>query len=87
MPGSPYDRRPLTAPPPWLPLLEPAAGEPHTVAGPGEGWPKLETVDYFNKLITLIILLLALPWLLGKLLSDPEHVSAHAAAMGPVPGA
>jgi hypothetical protein len=84
MAGSPYPR-PLTAPPPWLSLLEPGQGEPPTSSGkgpmPGEGWPKFETVDYANKLIMLMILLLALPWLLGKLISDPEHMSRHAAKM------
>lgn len=82
--GSPYPM-PLTAPPPWLPLLEPEEkGEP----GPGsegtfpnEHWPKLETIDYTSKLITLMILLLALPWLLERLLSHPSQLPHHAAAM------
>lgn len=80
--GSPYPR-PLTAPPPWPALLEPEQGEPSGGKGPmpGEGWPKLETVDYANKLIMLVILLLALPWLLGKLISDPGNMSRHAARM------
>ncbi|MDX6609033.1 MAG: hypothetical protein QOF85_958 [Solirubrobacterales bacterium] len=85
--GSPFPT-PLTGPPSWLPLLVPAEdGEPGAEdesSFPNEHWPKLETVDYVNKLIVLIILLLALPWLFGKLLSHPSQVSHHAAAMAPV---
>lgn len=85
--GSPYPP-PLTAPPLWLPLLEPTdSGEP----GPGSEpfpsahWPKIETIDYLSKLIVLIVLLLALPWLIGKLLTNPGEVTGHSAglAMGP----
>lgn len=77
------ERRPLAAPSPWLSLLEPAGGEPRLNEHglPGQGWPKLATIDYINKLIMLIVLLLALPWILGKLLSDPEHISKHAGSM------
>jgi len=48
---------------------------------PGEGWPPLETVDYALKLITLIVLLLALPWLFSKIISEPGKVSRHAASL------
>jgi hypothetical protein len=47
---------------------------------PGNGWPKLESVDYCIKLITLIVLLLALPWLVAKLVSEPGRASRHAGA-------
>ncbi len=81
--GSPYPR-PLAGPPPWLPLLEPGAdGEPADgVDEPiGGHWPQLESLDYLTKLLTLIVLLLALPWLFGKLLHAPGTVPKHAAHM------
>jgi hypothetical protein len=88
-------RRPLTAPPSWLPLLEPAQDHDDAGAGaapfPGPSWPKLEHIDYMSKLITLILLLLALPWLLDRLLTKPGEVPAHSAhlagAPSPGPGA
>lgn len=80
-------RRPLTAPPPWLPLLEPAAGgdggaagEPGNHGFPWDGWPPLETIEYLSKLIVLIVLLMGLPWLVGKLVTDPDQVMRHAAS-------
>lgn len=83
-------RKPLAAPPSWLPLLEPAdsgggLGPGNEGPFPGEGWPKLETLDYASKLIVFVILLLALPWLIAKLLTNPGEVSGHSAglAMGP----
>jgi hypothetical protein len=81
-------RRPLAAPPSWLPLLEPAGGGDglpgpgHESGLPGESWPKLHTVEYLTKLITLIILLFALPWVLGKLLSNPEKVHVGPVGVG-----
>jgi hypothetical protein len=87
--GSPYPR-PLTAPPPWLPWLEPAEnGEPGPGKEdpfPGEHWPKLETIDYVSKLIGLILLLLALPWLVDKLLSHPSELPRHSAKIVRAPG-
>lgn len=79
---------PLKAPPPpWWPALEEGPAGSGSLAGgaiPGEGWPKLETVEYLTKLIVLGLLLLALPWLLAKLVSSPQEASRHAAgaAMG-----
>jgi hypothetical protein len=82
---SPYPQ-PLTAPPPWLPLHELAGGEDSDAPGPGaEGplpgdhWPKLETVEYVSKLIVLVLLLLALPWLVDRLIAHPGRISKHSA--------
>lgn len=81
---------PLASPPSWLPLLGPGdsgagPGPSDDSPLPGEGWPALETIDYLSKLIVLIVLLLALPWLIHKLLTDPGQLSGHSAgmAMGP----
>jgi hypothetical protein len=94
--GSPYPK-PLTAPPPWLPLLEQTdQGEPESGPGPGkEGpvpgdhWPALETIDYVTKLIVLILLILGLPWLLGRVFTNPAATPEHATAFagGAVPKA
>ena len=71
---SPFPK-PLTGPAPWVPLVDAGNGE----AGgeepfPGEHWPRLETIDYISKLIVLLILLLALPWLIQRLLTHPGQV-------------
>jgi hypothetical protein len=57
-----------------------APGPEHEGPFPGPHWPDLHTVEYLSKLIILIVLLLALPWLVGKLLTDPGEVLSHAAA-------
>jgi hypothetical protein len=81
--AGPVSRRPLAAPPSWLPLLEPAkggAGAPGPGAEhpiPGPGWPRRETVEYLSKLIVLVLLILALPWLVSKLLTNPAEVVGH----------
>jgi hypothetical protein len=81
MPSVPYPE-PITVRPSWLPLVDAGKGAPASTAGlPGEGWPAIETLDYTTKLITLIVLLLALPWLLGKVFTHPEQVSRAAAGM------
>lgn len=41
---------------------------------PLPGWPATSTVDYLTKLILLGLLLLALPYLIGKLLTSPADV-------------
>ncbi len=41
---------------------------------PLPGWPAPTTVDYLTKLIVLGLLLLALPYLIGKLLTSPAEV-------------
>ena len=38
------------------------------------GWPALGTIEYFTKLIVLALLVLALPYLIGKLLTSPGEV-------------
>ncbi|HET6570408.1 MAG TPA: hypothetical protein VFG58_02855 [Solirubrobacterales bacterium] len=83
--ASPFPR-PLTGPPPWVPLVAPADGEAGAgeEPAPGEHWPRYETVDYISKLLMLIILLLALPWLFQRLLTHPGDVSRQAAGMAPV---
>ena len=89
--ASPYPP-PLTAPPSWLSLLESAdQGEAGPGAGregplPGEGWPPIETIDYVSKLLTLILLLLALPWLVDRLLSHPSELPRHSASIVKAPG-
>lgn len=77
-------RKPLAAPPTWLSLLEPAEGAEGQQLGPGQEHPvpgahlpKMETIEYLSKLIVLLLLLLALPWLIGKLLTSPGEVIGH----------
>jgi len=89
---------PLQAPPaPWWTTLGgspagdcPCSGEAgcscHTGenAIPGPGWPPIETVEYMTKLIVLGLLLLALPWLLAKVVSSPGdgmRIAGHAVGM------
>ena len=84
--GSPsYDPAQVIGPPPWVDLVGEGEGEPapatHEGAFPWEGWPKAESIDYVNKLIIVLILLLALPWLIGKLLTHPEELSGHAGGL------
>jgi hypothetical protein len=70
----------------WLEEPTHTAGEPRSDGPiPGEHWPALQTIEYISKLIILIILLLALPWVLSRLLTDPEHALKHPAAVA-VPG-
>jgi hypothetical protein len=84
--AAPLERKPLAAPLTWLSLLEPAeeGGDPpgpgNETDVPGSGWPKLETIEYLTKLILLVLLLLGLPWLLGKLVTDPGAVMRPAAS-------
>lgn len=57
---------------------------------PREGWPSMGTVEYVTKLILLGLLLLALPYLLGRLVFHPGDVleaTADRAMHGPLPGA
>jgi hypothetical protein len=61
----------------------PVVGSAHPAAGaaavshfPLDGWPAAGTVDYLTKLIVLALLLLALPYLVGKLLTSPGEVFA-----------
>jgi hypothetical protein len=57
---------------------------------PRAGWPDMPTVEYLTKLILLGLLLLALPYLLGRLVFHPGDVleaTAERAMRGPIPGA
>jgi hypothetical protein len=45
---------------------------------PLPGWPAASTVEYLTKLILLGLLLLALPYLIGKALTSPGVVLAAA---------
>jgi hypothetical protein len=47
---------------------------------PGEHWPALESIDYVTKLIVLILLLLSLPWLLGRIFTNPAGAPGTSAA-------
>ena len=71
---------PLQGTPSWLSLLGGGSGEAGLGHPPGEGWPAIETIDYVTKFIVLLVLLLALPWLIGKLVTAPHEVKL---AMGP----
>ena len=84
-------RGPLTSPPPWWEEgagARPGEGAPEASSGssddsplPGEGWPSITTVEYMTKLITLCLILLAVPWLLGQLLSSPKDGARNAASV------
>lgn len=81
---------PLTAPPSWLPLLEHGDGGSGGGLGPdlegaipGTGWPAAETIDYLYKLLGLLVLVLALPWLFERLLASPRKGSHGAATLSP----
>lgn len=69
------------------------AGKAHAHSGAGAfppaGWPDMSTVEYLTKLILLGLLLLALPYLLGRLVFHPGDVleaTADRAMHGPLPG-
>jgi hypothetical protein len=55
-------------PPSWS---EPAPGD-----YPPSRWPSKEQLTYTKELVTVALLLLALPWLLSKLLTDPGALFA-----------
>jgi hypothetical protein len=55
------------------------AGASPSSSFPLEGWPTAPTVEYLTKLIVLGLLLLALPYLIGKLLTRPGDVFAATA--------
>lgn len=58
----------MTWPPPKP--ESPAAGRGY----PPAGWPSRGSLTYTKELITCLLLVLALPWLVVKLLSDPGTV-------------
>ncbi len=49
-------------------------------AWPPASWPSGAQLDYAQKLITVLILVLALPYVLGKLLTDPAGLVRSAGA-------
>jgi hypothetical protein len=71
-------RHPESWPPPWgATESDPATvvGSARPAAGVGKfppaGWPTKAQIDYAQAAILLGLLLLALPWVVSKLLSDP----------------
>jgi hypothetical protein len=68
------------APAPWWEHLSMDTATPAIGAAvpmshfPLPGWPASSTVEYLTKLIVLGLLLLALPYLIGKLLTSPADV-------------
>jgi hypothetical protein len=56
----------------WPPTDEPAA--PVKRGWPPADWPSLGQLSYTKELITVLLLLLALPWLVSKLLTRPGDV-------------
>lgn len=77
---------------PWWGLASMDAAGPVAPGSPAshfplEGWPAMPTVEYLTKLILLGLLLLALPYLVGRLLLNPSDVlsaSAERAMHGPI---
>lgn len=66
------------------PLLTEAPETPWWLAegrgGPLPGnWPSLQTIEYFSKLIVLILLVLLFPWLVSKALTNPRELKGHPA--------
>ncbi len=76
-------RSPSNWPPPWegragadsatVGRAVPAAGVGHF---PPAGWPTKAQVDYAQAIIILGLLLLALPWVVGKLLTNPGALAS-----------
>jgi hypothetical protein len=55
------------------------AGPAAAAGGPQRHWPPVDwptqaQLDYTQKLITVVLLVLALPWLVGKLVTRPGDV-------------
>jgi hypothetical protein len=62
--------------PPDLTPSPPAAGRR---GFPPPGWPVKDQLDYTSKAITTLLLVLALPWLAYKLVTNPREVLTGAA--------
>lgn len=59
----------------WPPKATPKTPTEHARGGwPPQGWPSLPQLTYTKELITVVLLLVALPWLLRKLTSNPGAV-------------
>jgi hypothetical protein len=69
-------------PPPWDPAAGPppgAGGEPTPPRGyPPPTWPSQGQLDYTKSAVTALLLVLALPWLAYKLVTNPGEVLAGA---------
>lgn len=74
--GRPTYPLPLRPRAPWVDLVEQDGGAGAATGFPGEGWPSLEAVEYCSKLILLILILLALPHLIVKLVKSPGKVGS-----------
>lgn len=63
---------------PWLGAAAPQGGLPTPAPAGGKyppaGWPAKESLAYTKELITCALLVLALPWLVVKLITDPGLV-------------
>lgn len=73
----------MTWPPAWDPAADaqPAAAShaPAARGYPPTGWPTRDQLDYTKAAITALLLVLALPWLSYKLVTQPSEVLAGAA--------
>jgi hypothetical protein len=79
VPGSGAPATGWPTPIPWDtpgPGDTPAAGKQRH--WPPVDWPTTAQLDYTQKLITVVLLVLALPWLVGKLVTRPGDVLAAA---------
>lgn len=54
--------------------VRPARAQEADVGFPPPGWPSKAQIDYAQAVILLGLLLLALPWVLTKLLTDPGEL-------------
>jgi hypothetical protein len=80
---APANRAPAALEPPSPPA--PAVAATPAAAGQGDGkwspprWaPPLGAVQYVKEAVTALLLVLALPWLLWKLVTDPASLLKHA---------
>jgi hypothetical protein len=73
----------LSWPPPWDPAaVQDDGGAPTPVAPrayPPSGWPSKDQLEYTQRLFSVVIIGLALPWLVKTLVTDPGRVISGAA--------
>lgn len=76
---------PSAWPPPYGPMAVGAAtgtpdssGGPAVVPFPPTGWPSKDQLDYTHRGIVTVLLMLAVPYLAFKLLTDPGYLFAAA---------
>jgi hypothetical protein len=55
-----------------IPWSTNAAGSAPARSWPPADWPSTAQLDYTQKLVTVVLLLLALPWVLGKFARSPR---------------